>query len=122
MPEIIIIGRAPGVDPDDPVLRDGEVLCVPMRFRDGSSFGGGDLLMRDGSNLSDRLRFASPEVRQRLGLPALHLEDGKGGLAGFAPGYVLAPQQQDRQARADDPARQAYADYVKQLTTAWRNP
>ena len=121
MAHAFIVGRRP--DDDDPIVRDGEIVRVPMMFRDGS-YQGGDLMMADGTSLTHRLRFASPEVRERLGLPAFHLEDGKGGPAGFAPGYVLGPNQlQDRgKPRADDPRQRAYADYVDRLTSAWKNP
>jgi hypothetical protein len=122
MAEAFIVGRA--LDDTDPVLRDGEVLCVPMLFRDGNC-PGGDLLMTDGTSLSDRLRFASPEVRQRLGLPPQHLEDGKGNIAGHAPGYLLPPgpaASPDSRRPTDKARPQAYADYVARLTSAWKNP
>lgn len=107
---------------DTDIVPDGGYLSVPAQFRDGHS-PAGDLKMADESTLDARLRFAAPEVRQRLGLPAFHLEDGKGGPAGFAPGYALGPHQlHDRKPRADNPARRAYADYVARLSSAWRNP
>ena len=85
-------------------------------------------MMTDGTSLEHRLRFASPQVRTALGLPAFHVEDGRGGVAGRRPGYAFSPQQLDARtglsARqpADDPRRQAFEDYQKRLTEAWKNP
>ena len=50
-------------------------------------------MMADGTSLEHRLRFASPQVRTALGLPAFHVEDGRGGIAGHRPGYAYSPQQ-----------------------------
>jgi hypothetical protein len=121
MAQAFIVGRAP--DDDDPIVRDGEVVRVPMMFRDGS-YQGGNLIMADGTSLTHRLRFASPQVRMALGLPPQHLEDDKGNIAGHAPGYLLPPQPlQDRgKLRADDERRRAHADYVAKLTSAWKTP
>ena len=120
MAEAFIVGRAP--DDDDPIVRDGEIVRVPMLFRDGHSFAGG-LKMADGRDLGDMIANLSPEMRRALGLPAIHIEDGRGGVAGFRPGFAYSPQQLHDRAhpRADDPRARAYADYVKRLTTAWRN-
>jgi hypothetical protein len=95
-----------------------------MMFRDGS-YQGGDLMMADGTSLTHRLRFASPQVRMALGLPPQHLEDGKGNIAGHAPGYLLPPGPapgHDSRRPTDTARQQAYSDYVKRLTSAWRNP
>jgi hypothetical protein len=122
MPQAFIVGRAP--DDDDPIVRDGEVVRVPLLLRDGS-YQGGNLIMADGAGLTHRLRFASPQVRMALGLPPQHLEDGKGNIAGHAPGYVLPPDQSASNrwpCTTDEVRRRAYADYVKRLTSAWRNP
>jgi hypothetical protein len=79
--------------------------------------------MAEETNLSHRLRFAAPEVRSRLGLPAYHLENGVGGPVGHAPGFAYAPQPiHDRtHPRANDPGKQAYADYVQRLSEAWKH-
>ena len=42
-------------------------------------------MMADGTDLAHRLRFASPQVRAALGLPPLHLEDGKGTSPAMPP-------------------------------------
>jgi hypothetical protein len=57
-------------------------------------------------------------------LPALHIEDGRGGVAGYRPGFAYSPKQLHDRAhpRADDPRRQAFEDYQKRLTEAWKNP
>jgi hypothetical protein len=80
--------------------------------------------MTDATDLSHRLRFAAPEVRQRLGLPAYQVEDGRGGVAGSRPGFAYAPDEVTGFAkpRADDPRQRAFAAYVQRLTSAWRNP
>jgi hypothetical protein len=117
----IIVGRSPA--DDDPIVRDGEIVRVPLLLRDGNSFGGG-LMMADGTSLEHRLRFASPQVRTALGLPAFHVEDGRGGVAGHRPGFAYSPQQLNDRARprADDPRRRAFEDYQRRLTEAWKNP
>jgi hypothetical protein len=121
MAQAFIVGRAPG--DDDPIVRDGEIVRIPLLLRDGNSFGGG-LMMADGTSLTHRLCFASPQVRTALGLPAMHVENGVGGIAGHAPGYLFSPQQLHDRAhpRADDPRQRAYADYVDRLTSAWKTP
>ena len=50
-------------------------------------------MMADGTSLEHRLRFAAPQVRTALGLPAFHVEDGRGGVAGHRPGLAYSPQQ-----------------------------
>ena len=68
------------------------------------------------------------QVRTALGLPAFHVEDGRGGVAGHRPGFAYSPQQLDARtglsARqpADDPRRRAFEDYQQRLTEAWKNP
>ena len=85
----IIVGRSPA--DDDPVVRDGEIVRVPLLLRDGSTVDlGGGLMMADGTSLEHRLRFASPQVRTALGLPAFHVEDGRGGVAGHRPGFAFS--------------------------------
>ena len=81
-------------------------------------------MMADGTDLAHRLRFASPQVRAALGLPPLHLEDGKGNIAGHAPGYVLGPDQLGPPPRrtSDAVRRRAFEDYQRRLTEAWKNP
>jgi hypothetical protein len=83
-----IVGRSPA--DDDPIVRDGEIVRVPLLFRDGSTVNvGGRLMMADGTDLAYRLRFASPQVRRALGLPAFHVEDGRGQIAGHRPGLPI---------------------------------
>ena len=118
-----IVGRAPA--DDDPVVRDGEIVRIPLLFRDGFTVDAdGGLMMSDGTSLEHRLRFAAPQVRTALGLPAFHVEDGRGGVAGHRPGYAFSPQQLNDRARprADDPRRRAFEDYQRRLTSAWKNP
>jgi hypothetical protein len=118
-----IVGRAPG--DDDPVVRDGEIVRVPLLLRDGSTVDlGGGLMMSDGTSLGDRIANLSPEMRRALGLPTIHIEDGRGGVAGHRPGFAYSPQQLNDRARprADDPRRRAFEDYQRRLTEAWRNP
>lgn len=81
-------------------------------------------MMSDGTSLGDRIANLSPEMRRALGLPAIHIEDGRGGVAGHRPGFAYSPQQlTDRgRQRADDPRRRAFEDYQKRLTEAWKNP
>jgi hypothetical protein len=121
MAEAFMVGRAP--DDTDEIVRDGEVVRVPLLLRDGNSFGGG-LMMADGTSLGDRIAALSPEMRRALGLPAIHIEDGRGQIAGFRPGFAFSPQQLHERAhpRADDPRRQAFEDYQRRLTSAWKNP
>ena len=110
----IIVGRSPA--DDDPVVRDGEIVRVPLLLRDGFTVDAeGGLMMADGTSLDHRLRFASPQARTALGLPAFHVEDGRGGLAGHRPGYAFSPQQLQDRARppADDPRRRAFEDYQR---------
>ena len=55
-----IVGRAPA--DDDPVVRDGEIVRVPLLLRDGSTVDlGGGLMMSDGTSLGDRLATLPPE-------------------------------------------------------------
>ena len=118
-----IVGRAPA--DDDPIVRDGEVVRVPLLFRDGCTVDvGGGLMMADGTSLSDRIANLSPEMRRSLGLPAFHVEDGRGQIAGHRPGFAYSPQQLNDRARqrADDPRRRAFEDYQRRLTEAWKNP
>jgi hypothetical protein len=67
-------------------------------------------------------------VRTALGLPAFHVEDGRGGVAGHRPGYAFSPQQLNARAGlsarqpADDPCRRAFEGYQHWLTNAWKNP
>ena len=108
----IIVGRSPA--DDDSIVRDREIVRVPLLFRDGITDAGGGLMMTDGTSLEHRLRFASPQVRTALGLPPQNLEDGKGNIAGHAPGYVeLADRRPDHL-----PAGR----YQRRLTEAWKNP
>ena len=85
-------------------------------------------MMADGTSLEHRLRFAAPQVRTALGLPAFHVEDGRGQIAGHRPGFAYSPQQLDARtglsARqpTDDPRRRAFEDYQRRLTEAWKNP
>ena len=81
-------------------------------------------MMSDGTSLEHRLRFAAPQVRTALGLPAFHVEDGRGQIAGHRPGYAYSPQQLNDRARprADDPRKRAFEDYQRRLTSAWKNP
>ena len=81
-------------------------------------------MMTDGTSLGDRIANLSPEMRRALGLPAIHIEDGRGGVAGHRPGYAFSPQQLADRAhpRADDPRRRAFEDYQRRLTEAWKNP
>ena len=74
--------------------------------------------------LGDRIADLSPEMRRALGLPAIHIEDGRGNVAGHRPGFAYSPQQLTDRARqrADDPRRRAFEDYQKRLTDAWKNP
>ena len=61
---LFIVGRAPG--DDDPVVRDGEIVRVPLLLRDGFTINaGGGLMMADGTSLEHRLRFASPAGADR---------------------------------------------------------
>ena len=46
-------------------------------------------MMADGTSLAHRLRFASPQVRTALGLPAFHVEDGRGGSPATAPAMPI---------------------------------
>jgi hypothetical protein len=80
--------------------------------------------MADARDLADIIGSLSPEMRRAMGLPALHIEDGRGGVAGYRPGFAYSPKQLHDRAhpRADDPRPQAYADYVARLTSAWKNP
>ena len=121
-PSSIIVGRSP--DDDDPIVRDGEILRVPLQLRDGATVNTGGLMMTDDTDLAYRLRFATPEVRTALGLPAVHIEDGRGGVAGHQPGYAYSPQQLADRAhpRIDDRRRQAFENYQHRLTNAWKNP
>ena len=85
----IIVGRAPG--DDDPVVRDGEFIRIPLLFRDGCTVDlGGGLMMADGTSLEHRLRFAAPQVRTALGLPAFHVEDGRGQIVATAQALPTA--------------------------------
>ena len=118
-----IVGRSPA--DDDPIVRDGEIVHVPLLLRDGSTVDvGGGLMMADGTDLAHRLRFALPQVRTALGLPAFHVEDGRGQIAGHRPSFAYSPQQLTDRARqrADDPRRRAFEDYQRRLTEAWKNP
>ena len=118
-----IVGRAP--DDDDPIVRDGEIVRVPLLLRDGFTVNAeGGLMMADGTSLEHRLRFASPQARTALGLPAFHVEDGRGGVAGYRPGFAYSPQQLTDRAHpsADDPCKRAFEDYQRRLTEAWRQP
>ena len=118
-----IVGRSP--DDNDPIVRDGEIVRVPLLLRDGATVDlGGGLMMADGTSLEHRLRFASPQARTALGLPAYHVEDGRGGVAGHRPGFAYSPQQLNDRARprVDDPRRRAFEDYQRRLTEAWKNP
>jgi hypothetical protein len=80
--------------------------------------------MADARDLADIIGSLSPEMRRAMGLPALHIEDGRGGVAGYRPGFAYSPKQLHDRAhpRADDPRRQAFEDYQKRLTEAWKNP
>jgi hypothetical protein len=80
------------VDDDDPVLRDGETLRVPLHMRDGSTV---DL---------------EPWVHaSRLGL-----DDG---LALHRPGPRYCTDEAGVDAKA-----QAYADGVREMCDAWKTP
>ena len=119
----LIVGRSPA--DDDPIVRDGEIVRGPLLLRDGFTVNaGGGLMMTDGTDLAHRLRFASPQVRAALGLPPQHLEDGKGNIAGHAPGYVLGSDQLGPPPRRTSEAvrRQAFENYQHWLTSAWKTP
>ena len=118
-----IVGRS--LDDDDPIVRDGEIVRVPLLLRDGCTVNaGGGLMMSDGTSLGDRIAALSPEMRRALGLPTIHIEDCRGQIAGHRPGFACSPQQLNDRAhpRADDPCRRAFEDYQKRLTEAWKNP
>ena len=80
--------------------------------------------MADGTDLDLPSTLCRTEVRTALGLPAFHVEDGRGQIAGHRPGYAFSPQQLTDRARprADDPRRRAFEDYQRRLTEAWKNP
>lgn len=133
-PTAVIVGRDPDDDDDDTaratrIARNGEVVRVPAHLMDSRATATtGGPTMADGESLEYRLRFASPEVRMALGLPAYHVEDGRGRVAGHAPGhaYPAAPSGSSNHRDAARAAHQRAADaaYAKRsawLSDAWRN-
>jgi hypothetical protein len=78
-------------------------------------------MMADRTSMEHRLRFASPEVRTALGLPAYHVEDGRGGVAGHAPGHVYpAGAGHTPGSNYRDAAAAAYAKRSEWLSNAWK--
>ena len=125
MAQGFIVGRRP--DDTDPIVRDGETVRVPLLLRDGYSFGGG-LRMADGRDLGDMIANLSPEMRRALGLPTIHIEDGRGGIAGFRPGFAYPPggsptgRPAPNRSRLITDAEQAYSAYVQRISNAWKEP
>jgi hypothetical protein len=80
--------------------------------------------MADARDLGELIANLSPEMRSALGLPAIHIEDGRGGVAGHRPGFAYSPQQLHERAhpRADDPRKRAFEDYQRRLSEAWKTP
>ena len=81
-------------------------------------------MMADGTDLAHRLAFLSPEMRTALGLPAIHIGDGRGGIAGHRPGFAYSPQQLTDRAQAA--WRRSTPAGVRGLSEAadraWKNP
>ena len=60
-----IVGRSPA--DDDPIVRDGEIVHVPLLLRDGSTVDvGGGLMMADGTDLAHRLRLGYRHFTSRM--------------------------------------------------------
>jgi hypothetical protein len=85
-------------DDDDDILRDGEVLRVPLRMMDG--------WQHDMSKHFDQLRRDGAS-----------LHDGLGGEVGHRPGFAMTNDAAIRDARA-----QARTKYIKEVRDAWQPP
>jgi hypothetical protein len=101
----IILNRDP--DDEDPIVRPGEVVRVPLPFMDALS-----------TRTTAALAALTKEDHMSKSPP---LHDGRGRPAGHAPGYAYLGTA-DELAQQHERTEAARAAWKDRLSNAWRNP